>query len=118
MTGTQSLSFMQLQTIGEEVDRLEIAARRSTRWVEVDGKRIHVGQPVSIVIGQADRASRSLGAGRGFEHFNVPEASAGADKKVQIHRCYSNSYTFWIDRDGRIVHTFQPTDRDHGPSDA
>ena len=106
MTGTQSLSFMQLQAIQYEVHRLEIIARRLRRWVELkDGSGQYVGAVVTVVIHQADKAyvDRPLANPPGRKYENVPSFTRGADKKIQLHRCYADSETFWLTRDGDII---------------
>jgi len=87
MTGTQSLSFAQLHAIMDEVNRIEIAARRGIRYRMVNDQRVYRGQPVTIVVSQA-------------------EPFIKADKRVDIHRADAESETLWIERDGKINRFF------------
>jgi len=103
MTGTQSLSIAQLRAVTAEIERMN-GALDPDRWVEVESKgervRLTSGEVVTVVVHQADRAWVH---GR---YVNVPERTQGADKRVQLHRVYADSRTIWLDRDGKILHTF------------
>ena len=85
MTGSQSLSAAQLETIHNEVNRLR-GGTDPLRMVKVDGKWHRVGEPVQVVIHQ----SLQHGDGR---------------KRVMVHRLYTDSHTFGLLRSGNFCPT-------------
>jgi hypothetical protein len=86
MTGSQSISFAQLHAIMDEVNKHEIAARHSMHYANTDQGRVYTGQPVTIVIHQAERIDKPL-----------------ADKHVEIHRAFTDTVHLWLDRNGREI---------------
>ena len=52
--------------------------------MDSDDQRVYEGQPVSVVIHQAEPFTKG-------------------DKRVDVHRAFKDTLTVWIDRDGRQV---------------
>jgi hypothetical protein len=94
MTGTQSLSRAQLDTIHNEINRLD-GGTDPARWVkttplERDGeiiepsKRVRIGTVVAVTIHQS------------LQHSDMR-------KRVHLHRVYENSHVIGLLRDGSII---------------
>lgn len=92
MTGSQSLSVPQLETLNRTVGVLEAQARASGRYADTEQGRVYTGQPVTVVVHQAE----GIFARR-------------ADKRVSIHLAFSDSVSFFLTRSGERLAIWEAT---------